>query len=438
VRPPEAARQREYAVNVFVSCTSKDLGRFRDEICDRPHEWWGEAQNVPVFRCMGDAKAEDVPPVDWSIREAARADVLVLLLGRHHGALAEEPDGENAGIDVRRLRDLMQNVAGWQEVPQPTRFSYTQWEILAAEAAGVPLLVYSPDRDSTDDDLRPYRECAASEEDWLEHRQTIFANWVRSRTTEDHFRNRTDLLNRVRTGLQRQQRQLRRRRMGILAGAGLAILLAVVLAGYFVHRVAVEQQQEQAQAARIERERRQQASAVALGSSLAMLGQSSAGGARPVFEESLGQLGLPPNQVKELCDQYAALDGAVLDRRLAYDAALADLRPLVMTRVRIVAGERPIPYIRFGYDLSYLKLILQFWEDLASQHEILPAARDALLGLQQTAASTELPGPLAAQIRDLDPGELSEAEGREAVAALLERVLRQFCEPKSKPENTRE
>lgn len=412
-------------MKVFVSCTTSDLGSFRDVIGDNPHEWWGSERDVPQFRSMNDAKAEAIPPVDWSIREAVGSDMIVLLLGRQHGCLAEDPTPRHSGVAIDRLRSFSERIDGWASVEDHTRFSYTQWEVLAAVAQKVPILIFSPDRRSKDNDLRPYWDGVHEQEGALQHRHELFCQWIRSRSVEDHFQSRADLLNKVRAAVKRQQmrRGLRRAALAIL----LLLLAASAAAGvaYHQHREAVRQEHHRNQTRQVLRQKL----GVALGSSMAMLRQSSTGAARAVFERSLSELGVPANQVRELCQKYSSLDGSVRGDHLGYDdfqRAKANLQASVLTQVKVMVGERPVPYVKFGYDLTHLLLLLRFWEELPARSQGVSTAKERLESLQSSAGPIALPAELARKIQTMDAATFSSSDGRKAAMEVVETTLRLY------------
>lgn len=378
-------------MRIFVSCTTDDLGMFRDALCDRPAEWWGTAPGLPVLSSMLDPKAESIPPVDWSIRQASRADLVILLLGEHHGALAEEPDPDHCGMARSRLDAVAAGIPDWSGLREPQRFSYTQWEVLAAMAAGVPVLVFSPDRRSRDEDLQACRR--TEEEPWLRDRQACFSRWVRSRHSEDHFANRLDLVNKVRKAILRHQRKRRISRVAMAALAVLLVLCAAAGAAYHWHVSARRARTAGQQADRLRARTLRQKYAVALGGSLAMLGRSSGGAGRPIFEKALVGLGMPQNQVDELADEYNRLDGAALDSGLdpaGLQVGTARLGENVLTRLNVI---RPAPagHIEFGRSATDLLLLLRFWDVRRDQGVLLSAGRDSLDRFQAACGGVELP-----------------------------------------------
>jgi hypothetical protein len=426
-------------VNVFVSCTTRGLGPFRDVVCNSPQDWWGDA-DAPRFLSMADAKAAPIPPVDWSIREAAAADLLVLLLGRHHGELAGEPDPTHSRVSPEDLRGLLKDLPAWQKVSRPEQFSFTQWEVLAARQRGVPILVFAPDRDSTDEDLRAYREMADADPEWAQLRQECFAAWVRSWTTEDHFRSRADLLNKVRKAVKRQRRGRRLRRVGGLVAAGLVVvgLLLSALLLYHRHREARQEQDRQAARQREQEEqralqegraRRLRNSAVAVGAAVAMVGQSSQGAGQPLFERSLETLGFPPNQVREFCQEYVTLEQAVRSGRLDYDSFQTRRQKLLGTikgRLRVLSGDRYVAYVGFGHDLFSLLLLCSYWDQLGRRGDVRTAAGERLNSVQEAAAEMPLPPALTARLRALEDSAMARPAEREAAFQTLKETLSYF------------
>jgi hypothetical protein len=410
-------------VRIFVSCTTDDLGMFRDALCDRPAEWWGTASGLPEFSSMHDAKAESISPVDWSIRQASRADAVVLLLGRHHGSLAETPDPRHCGMADSRLQAVAKGIVGWREVREPRRFSYTQWEVLAAMAARVPILVFSPDHRSSDKDLQACRE--NTEADWLQDRQSRFSQWLRSRVSEDYFANRLDLVNKVRRAILRRQRTRRLFRAAMAIGGALVV---VGIGGAAAHewRVSAERSRvETQQARRVQEESLRHKYAVALGGAMAMLGRSSAGAARPVFEKALISLGLPQSQVADLSEEYNRLDGAAVDDRLdpaGFLAGKARLEEKALVRLNVIQPALAA-YIAFGQSATELLLLLRFWDSPSDRNALVPAARDSLLRFQDICGRVEIPEELKRRAGSVRASDLGAQEQRAALAKLLVQCL---------------
>ena len=400
-------------MKVFVSCATKEFRAFRDLLCDHPERWWGAKRGVPQFRSMADPKAAPIPAVDWSVREAASADVLILLLGRRHGALAEEPNARNCRITPERMRQLSKQIEGWQGVESPTRFSYTQWEVLAAMSRGVPILVFSPDINSKDPDLESVAE-GEEEPQALRDRQERFCRWVRPQFTEDHFCDRTDLINKVRAALKRQVR--RRLIWHILVAAAVVLLLAGASAALAIQRHQARKQLERNLA-------------VAVGASLAMLGQSTGGAGKVLFEQSLGELGLPANQVRELYEEYSRLEQSVRTKQASYDVFLKardNLRTSVLTRCKVLLGGRLTVYVDFGCNLIHLILVLQNWDLLQCQGGPGSTAAEDLACLQERAGEMDLPGGLAERILAINAAEFARSEGRRAAISVLEEARRHY------------
>ncbi len=413
-------------MRVFISCTTDGMGLFRDAVCDRPIDWWGDAPRLPEFSSMLDAKAESIPPVDWSIRQAAGSDLLVLLLGEHHGAMAEAPDPRRCGVPIERLKAVRQSIPGWSDVDDPTRLSYTQWEVLAAVAAQVPVLVFSPDRRSDDEDLQACR--SGHEPAALRQRQACFGRWIRSRCSEDHFANRLDLVNKVRKAILRHHRRRRARRAVRVA---LVLAVAVTAGGVIGHhwyQSAQRERQAAQQADQLQQEMLRRQYAVALGGSLAMLNRSSTGAGRPVFEMALIGLDMPAEQRGQLADEYNRID----DRR-ANDSAEAEilnaqrarLRRKVLTRLNVI---RPaaVGYIDFGQHATELLLLLKHWNDANDEQTLRAVAGDRLTHFQAACDQVALPDDLRRAVMGLNPADLAQSDQRAAAVRLIDECLGRY------------
>ena len=392
---------------VFVSCTSKGLAGFRAVLCERPESWWPNGRSRPQLLSMLDDKATPDPSVDWSIREASRADLVVLLLGKHHGEVAEvTPDAAKCGADPSRLLDTMLGIPGWREVSHQERLSYTQWEVLAAEAAHVPILVFCPDRGSTHPDLEHYRR-EPPESEALAERQEVFDAWVQERRTADHFRNSVDLTCKVRTAI------LRRRRAYLWARVLVALALGLlVLSGLCVWREVAERAQREVA------ERRLRKHAVELGCALGMLGCASEA-AKPLLERALRDLGMLPNQAAETYGEFVRLNSDVRKRRLDRDA-LAEGKARLARKVRDqMAVIRPgaLRHIEFGQGAVELELLLRFWETLPTGRQVRASLLVVRLRrFQRACARADVGDRMRRRAALLDATVLSKSDSRRSEA----------------------
>jgi len=354
---------------------------------------------------------------------------LILLLGRYHGGLAEEPTAANCHVNIEKLRALAQGIQGWHEVRDRTRFSYTQWEVLAAVAARVPVLVYTPDRESSDEDLRSLRRSTEKEERWLELRQEQFAAWVRGRFTEDHFKSRTDLLNRLRAGVRRMEA-----RRWLWRGIALLVVAAAILLGSAIsvlwlkqtqHRVRQEQEEAAARDARVY----QQKLAVAAGGALAMLGQDSKGTSGALFEKALQELGFPANQVHKLSEAYGELERSVHNGLLSYgdfERQKIELRSGVCAQLNVLGGRSPPVHLNFGYELHRLLLVLRFWDRLVLQGDVQGTSQECLTSLKEHLRDIEIGEHQAAEVRALRSSDFADGVRRKVAIAVIEELLQQF------------
>lgn len=413
-------------MRIFVSCTTDDLGIFRDTLCEKAAEWWGDMLGLPQFSSMLDAKAESIPPVDWSIRQASRADLMVLLLGQHHGSLAEMPDAHRCGMENLSTEAMVKDIVGWSEVREPHRFSYTQWEVLAAVASHVPILLFSPDRRSNDEDLWACRQ--DNEPEWLKDRHACFSRWVRSRYTEDHFANRLDLANKVRKAIQRRQRKRCAWRVAV---AMLALMVATFVARSIARdwRASTDRMRtEKRQADQLQVDVLRHKYAVALGGALAILGRSSVGAGRPVFERALVGLGMPQSQVGELSGEYNRMDEEVQNKRLDSAGFLESKTRLgekAVMRLNVIKRV-PAHYVEFGQSTTELLLLLQFWDMHPDRASFLSAIRDGLVRVQTACEQVELAEELRRRVESAKLSDLEVPENRTAIQKLMQQCLGEY------------
>lgn len=220
-------------MNVLVCSTSGDLHPYREHLCEKVGEWWTNRKTCPTIRTMDNAAPDSKNPVNWSIQQVIQADAVLLLLGKRHGDLANDPDLEQCGLSPDKMRERILLDSAWQKVQEPRRFSFTQWEALAALAANKPLFVFTPDKNSKDVDLQHYWQYSTEEGEEKLQRQKAFAAWVDGQTRVAPFESRSDLGMKARECL---ENLLRRRNMFRVAASFLAAM--VVVAALLVFRPA--------------------------------------------------------------------------------------------------------------------------------------------------------------------------------------------------------
>lgn len=418
-------------MNVFVSNVTREFERFRDAICEDLRDWRDEDGHERVRVISMDDGPEPIAPIDWSIREAGLSDVLILLIGECHGEFAPEPNPDVAQVgDIDRLRDQILDAEEWKEVVNPKRFSYTQWETLSALASQKPVLAFTPDvREKPTPDLKAYWQKRSQEDENLRDRQRRFRKWLTTkRCKEGFFRDRLDLVRAVQRALRRHA-DLQGPRSPITAWGRLAkllgtllCLLAVVVFLLARHMPSLRSgwSTDQTHAAEPPK------SAVTLGCSLAMLGQSSQGSGEFVFETSLKQLDLPQNQVDDLYGRFVELDRAVFEGSMSFEHALSEFKPLVLNKLSLHAGSRSVRYAEFGFRLAYVRLSLQHWEKLQLTSRDAEQVKEYLADLRDSATQVGLPDSLAQEIGELDSSVWQNSDQREAALDVLDRVLRQY------------
>lgn len=350
---------------------------------------------------MDGAKASVLSPGEWSIEQALSANVLVLLLSKRHGGTAPlTVEQLPKGVDRRRLQNLIASIPGWGQVRDPHLFSFTQWEVLAAMAAGKPVLVFTPNLASPDSDLRTLKE-PGDEEEWLLKRQELFVNWVSSRMTGDLFESRADLVSKVKLALERLRK---RGRFWQYLGA-LGLILVAILTGVFYQRhLQVEQQKAR----------------VLLGLSISLMGQDSTDAASAVFDMALARLDYPDGTEEGWRQDYAAYRSQIGSAPEKARAIQGEFMNRVAKKSALLSADRPGDQIKFGYDSGVCILALRNWDHPGRRREDLLVQHWASLqdGLD---AVSFLPGALREKFRALN----LPAQREEAQAALRE-LNRQF------------
>lgn len=179
----------------------------------------------------------------------------------------------------------------------------------------------------------------------------------------------------------------------------------------------------------VEREKLEHKYSVALGECLALLGRSSQGVARPIFERCLDRLGLPANQIRDLYREYGSLDEYGLSGQLSrddFERSRANLQASVRARVGVMAGHDAVVYSDFGYNLARLMLLCQFRESRQPGMEQASSAAKFVASLKESARQVELPDRLRGYIDKMSPDELVHVSSRETMAKVLSETLDLF------------
>ena len=366
---------------------------------------------------MADVK-DPIPPVDWSIREASTSDVLIALLGRLHGEIADEPNPKHSKMNTNRMRKLAEEIPGWKDVAEPDKFSYTQWEVLAAVSSGRKVLLFSPDSYSTDEDLKDILQSDLEEPVALQYRHEFFCRWIRSRSAEHHFQDRSDLLNKVREALKR----LMKIRLLLSWAFLFMVVLVLAFSAIYSYRYYTGKKKEEALL-------RQKSFAFALGCSVAMIGQSTQNIGGTAFEKSLAGLDFPSNQIRELVAEYDLLERSVDSDEMTFqefEKAKDDLTKRINARSFVLGGEECLPLCKFGQDVCQLRLFLNFWDTLEESFDPSMPVKAIVGSLLEEAESLRLPVELKEHLEAFDRIDFSHPVDRKRAIRALDRIVRYF------------
>jgi hypothetical protein len=169
--------------------------------------------------------------------------------------------------------------------------------------------------------------------------------------------------------------------------------------------------------------------AFSLGSSLAMLGQSSRSPARPLFEMTLQRLAFPPGETARLLQEYEQMEndrqnGQIEPREL--EAGRAKLLREVAGDLEGFKGREPPLYVYLGYDLSHLFLMLMYWSWLEADDDPLILASHDIDAIRASARQMQLPAEVEEELEELASRNLAQPIEREAALRSLRKVLRLF------------
>jgi hypothetical protein len=158
----------------------------------------------------------------------------------------------------------------------------------------------------------------------------------------------------------------------------------------------------------------------AVGSSIAMAGQSTQNAGNEVFHRALAELRFEPGAIEGLDAEYAALRG---ERQSYGEFEQAKLR--LMRRVGASLPSSEAAAAEFAHDLTALQLLLRYWARYPPA-DALHVAHDQVARLQRSASAVALPAAVAARIRALDDVNLIQSEYRGETERLLDEAMLQF------------
>jgi len=378
---------------IFVSSTTKDLEAYRGALCQAG--WWGQGK-VPEFWSMDSPKAVGMTPLAWSIQQGLEADIVVALVGDRHGGLAEIRDDQIA-VDWEQMRSLGESIPGWDTVLHPSKFSYTQWEILAALAGKAELLLFCPD-----DKVRHQfaDQPGLAEVDWKRERQRLFADWARSRVTFDEFSGELDLAIKVREAIIRALKREGRGQNGLRAAVALlAASLALVGFGQW----------------RSLREAREAKGMVLLGTSLAMVGQSDDDVFLPVMDRAFQRIDLPLATEQGFREDFISLNRQIRQAPFqASDYQVTQLRKL-RTQVSLHRESDIGEAVALGYHLAVCRFAIDH-----QPGSVLAAHWAVARDLSQKAV---VPADLRAAIAGIDASQTGRPADPEALKLGLARIF---------------
>lgn len=172
--------------------------------------------------------------------------------------------------------------------------------------------------------------------------------------------------------------------------------------------------------------------AFAAGWSVALIGQSSKRTGKQIFGRALTELGFGAMEIKELDQQYVALETAARAQRIDYqnfETAKSELLVKVDRSLRTLGSQHTPAYVRFGHDLCALMLLLRFWEKLQTQNNLLSTVSDRLVSLQRSLKGVIVPTSLSEKILALRPSDLTNDTYRINATQALDELLRYFDMP---------
>ena len=357
---------------------------------------------------MDAPKASHLPPDKWSIEQANAADVLVVLLGCRHGGLAElEFDELPKSIPCRKLERLVEQINGWEDVREPGKFSYTQWEVLTALSQGKPVLAFEPNLKSTDHDLKLLGE--PNEETWLQDRQRKFVNWLSLRVTGDRFDSRSDLIGKVKKALERLQKKRRYLRLSLVL-----MLVIGVSAAWGYHRVEAEAKENRAH--------------VLLGMAVSLMGQDRSRATTAVLDVALEHLEYPADSEASWHREYESSYSQIIENPGQALQIQGKFLKDVQKKVQILADTASAERLQFGYDFGVCVLVLRNWDTPLLRHDELLVKHWS--SLQRGLKTSEMVSDEEArQFRELSAEKLikpNEQEQRASAMSLLHNLSARF------------
>jgi hypothetical protein len=220
---------------------------------------------------------------------------------------------------------------------------------------------------------------------------------------------------------------VRRRRAGwLLTAAGIAIVAVALIAfGIRARTQRLPPPPTAAPAVSTLAEKERLNLAFAVGSSIAMAGQSTHTVAEAMFERALTDLAVPPDTVRQLDRAYGEVDRAALAGTLGYDELEARKAEL-MKRIAAPLTPSDTAALELGHDATALLLLVRFWSQYPSDEEALSVARDRVERLQASARDGLVPPAVADRLRAIDDVNLIQAKYRRDTERLLDDAVRYF------------
>jgi len=171
--------------------------------------------------------------------------------------------------------------------------------------------------------------------------------------------------------------------------------------------------------------------AFAVGSALAMNGQSTNEVGRPILEVALKRAGFPDTSANKIVEEFSQLENnAGVPGHFPADAKnqRVQLEAKLKGQWNVLFGSHHVAYIDFGFDLSRLLLMLRSWDALETNANLISATQDTLASLQLRIVELGLRDDFAYQIRSLHSSDFGNLTTRTNAIRVFERALRAFDE----------
>jgi hypothetical protein len=113
--------------------------------------------------------------------------------------------------------------------------------------------------------------------------------------------------------------------------------------------------------------KKRQTYAFSLGVSVAILGQSKSNSGVPILDFSLKKLLLSEHSIDEIHDGYSQIQAFYRKGRLSLEELhknKQDFLDAIIIKIKVIWGVNISHYIRFGYEMGSLRIILKNWQEL--------------------------------------------------------------------------